>query len=378
MSRGASAAVPSPGSLETGKGLEVSEGTVGRVTLQTVADQVGVSRMTVSNAFSRPDQLSAALRDKILAAADKLGYAGPDPSARALARGTSGMVGLILTESPGDAFRDDVSVAFLGAVAEGFSRTGLSLILVNPGGADGIVPMRDTAMDGAIVYSCAPRTDSQDWLHRRAIPTVTVDQDPRVGSSSVNVDDYHGARAAAEHLIDLGHTRVALVEIKSLTPGDPRSMDNIVTRERRRGFLDGLGECREHVRIIGANYAGADSYDREQLQALLGGKDRPTGVLCYSDVIAADVLAVAAQLGLQVPRDLSVVGYDDNPLATRVYPNLTTVRQNMHDKGHAAADALIAAMDAARQGHKARTRRIVIPTELVVRDSSGPPPRLSR
>lgn len=378
MSRDATATVPSPGSLDIQDSVEVSEGTVGRVTLQTIADQVGVSRMTVSNAFSRPDQLSSALRDKILAAADELGYVGPDPSARALARGTSGMVGLVLTESPSDAFRDDVSVAFLGAVADGFARTGLSLILINPSGADGVVPMRDTPMDGAIVYSCAPRTDSLDWLTRRAIPTVTVDQDPRVGSSSINVDDYHGARAAAEHLVQLGHTRVALVEIKVTTPGDPPGMDNIVTRERRRGFLDGLGDCRQHVQIVGSNYAGADDYDREQLRKLLDGPNRPTGVLCYSDVIAADVLAVATQLGLQVPRDLSVVGYDDNPLATRIYPNLTTVRQNMHDKGHAAADALIASMEAARRGQRARARRIVIPTELVVRESSGPPPRRSR
>src|SRR5688500_17522818 len=78
-------------------------GEVGRVTLQTVADAVGVSRMTVSNAFSRPDQLSPAMRERILATADELGYAGPDPAARALARGRAGAVGVVMTESLGDA-----------------------------------------------------------------------------------------------------------------------------------------------------------------------------------------------------------------------------------------------------------------------------------
>ena len=97
-----------------------------RVTLQTIADQVGVSRMTVSNAFSRPDQLSAELRDKILAAAEELGYAGPDPSARALARGTTGAVGVLLTDSLRNAFADEVATTFLGAIAEELRPTGLA------------------------------------------------------------------------------------------------------------------------------------------------------------------------------------------------------------------------------------------------------------
>src|SRR6218665_3021073 len=91
---------------------------VARVTLQTIADRVGVSRMTVSNAFSRPDQLSAEMRRTILDAAAELGYVGPDPSARALARGTTGAVGVLLTESVGAAFRDPIAAAFFGAVAE--------------------------------------------------------------------------------------------------------------------------------------------------------------------------------------------------------------------------------------------------------------------
>src|SRR5215218_7231267 len=98
-----------------------------RVTLQTIADRVGVSRMTVSNAFSRPDQLSGTLRRTILATADELGYAGPDPSARALARGTSGTVGILLTSSLPSAFHDDVATDFLGAVAEEISPTGLAI-----------------------------------------------------------------------------------------------------------------------------------------------------------------------------------------------------------------------------------------------------------
>ena len=117
---------PAPATYPVPHGAEQG-GVVSRVTLQTIADQVGVSRMTVSNAFSRPDQLSAEMRRTILAAAADLGYVGPDPSARALARGTTGAVGVLLTESLGTAFLDPIAAAFFGAVAEELAPTGLAV-----------------------------------------------------------------------------------------------------------------------------------------------------------------------------------------------------------------------------------------------------------
>ena len=110
-------------------------GAMARVTLQTIADRLGVSRMTVSNAFSRPDQLSAELRERILAEARELGYVGPDPAARALARGTTGAIGVLLTDSLPYAFTDEVSVGFLGAVVDGLAPTGLALTLLTAGRA---------------------------------------------------------------------------------------------------------------------------------------------------------------------------------------------------------------------------------------------------
>ena len=108
------------------------------MTLQTVADKVGVSRMTVSNVFSRPDQLSDELRKKILAAAEELGYWGPDPSGRALARGRSGAVGVMLTDSLQHAFTDQFATVLMAAIAGELAPTGLALTLltaVNPGSA---------------------------------------------------------------------------------------------------------------------------------------------------------------------------------------------------------------------------------------------------
>jgi DNA-binding LacI/PurR family transcriptional regulator len=186
---------------------------MGRVTLQTIADHVGVSRMTVSNAFSRPDQLSAKLRDRVLAVADELGYAGPDPTARALASGTAGTVGVLLSETLTYALTDEVAMAFLAGITDELAPTGLALTLLSAAPQGDIVPARDVAVDGAIVYSCNPDSTAVGWLMRRRLPLVFVDQAPAPGIASVNIDDRLGARAAAQHIVDLGHRRVAIVTV---------------------------------------------------------------------------------------------------------------------------------------------------------------------
>ncbi|WP_150118113.1 LacI family DNA-binding transcriptional regulator, partial [Cellulomonas sp. B6] len=154
-----------------------------RVTLQTVADAVGVSRMTVSNAFSRPDQLSTALRERVLATAAELGYAGPDPTARALARRSTGAVGVVLTDSLGDAFRDPAAAAFFGALAEELAPTGLAVSLIPAASVGGHLHARDLPVDAAVVYACAGETEAVDQLERRRLPLVFVDQAPRPGST---------------------------------------------------------------------------------------------------------------------------------------------------------------------------------------------------
>ena len=200
-------------------------------TLQSIADEVGVSRMTVSNAFSRPEKLSADLRTRILATAEKQGYAGPDPAARALARGRTGTVGLLVTGRLGDNVRDAVGTEFLVAVADALSDHGLALTLIVAGVGGEVVPARDVPMDGALVHVSEPGSPDVEWLRRRELPLLTVDQDPLPDVPSINVDDLAGARAAAQHLLDLGHRRIAT---RTLDPPSPPSL------ERARGWAEVL------------------------------------------------------------------------------------------------------------------------------------------
>jgi DNA-binding LacI/PurR family transcriptional regulator len=350
------------------------------VTLQTIADRVGVSRMTVSNAFSRPDQLSADLRATILAAADELGYAGPDPAGRALASGTAGAVGVLLTESVGSAFADPIAAAFFGALAEGLAPTGMAVALLPSGAPGQRIPARDIPMDGALVYACAGDTVALDWLRKRRLPLVFVDQPPVGDASSVLLDDRGGARAAARHVLDLGHRRVALLTMDWDGPhglvADPRTAgDTYVARERIAGWL-------EELEPAGATAVAAQVHDNTERHAYEGARllldtdaaARPTAVLCFSDVLAWGVVHAAQDLGLRVPEDVSVVGFDDSALALSVRPPLTTVRQDLADKGHAAASLLVEEIERARAGEEPSARHVRIPLQLVVRRSTAPPP----
>ncbi len=352
---------------------------MGRVTLQTVADQVGVSRMTVSNAFSRPDQLSAPLRDKILAAAGALGYVGPDPAARALARGTTSTVGIVLTSLVQSAFTDEVATAFLGAIAHELAPSGLSLTLLSTIETAGRVPARDVPMDGAVVFHCDALSPALGWLERRRLPLVYVDQIPSPDVPSVNVDDRGGARAGAAHLLALGHRRIGIVSADIVPPygvitGTSTGRHSYVAQERIEGWRSVLNAAGVEPVIVSRPHS-TEGDGCEALELLLAAAPDITAVLCFSDTLAHGVMLAAQSRGLVLPDDLSVVGFDDNPLAARLRPALTTVRQDVAAKGRLAATALIDLVEAARDEDAvpATPIQIVLPTELIVRQSTAPP-----
>ncbi len=349
------------------------------MTLQTIAERLGVSRMTVSNAFSQPDQLSSGLRARILATADELGYVGPDPAARALARGATGAVGVLLTDSLKEAFTDEVARTFLGAIVDELAPTGLALTLLTASGRDDVVPARDLALDGALVYSCRPESTDRDWLVRRRLPLVLVDQDPVPGVPTVNVDDRGGARAAAEHLLELGHRSIGIVAhvvdgIAGLMSEPHEMLRAHPQRQRLLGWMDALDTEAVEPTIVNAPENTQQSIGIAT-RALLSMPEVPTAVLCFSDVVAFGVIDTARELGLRVPEDLSVVGFDDTAAARRSSPPLTTVRQDVPAKGRAAAHELTKAISRSRSGKPSagRPRRVLLPTELVVRQSTARP-----
>lgn len=346
-----------------------------RVTLQSIADQVGVSRMTVSNAFSRPDQLSADLRGRILEVAAAAGYVGPDPSARSLATGTTGTVGVLWAKELRYALADEVSAIFLGAVADELGETGLALTIVPAGMSGPVVPARDVALDGAIVFSCDPELPALDLLRRRGIPLVYVDMPAPAGGVAITIDDRGGAQAAARHVVELGHRRVALLTGGFgprpgivAGPPPPEAARHRVLADRLAGWLDVLEPAGIAPMLV--NQPDKYSSDTRAASEMLAQSTPPTAVLCLTDLLAQSVLAAASDARIGVPGGLSVVGFDDHPLALRTRPRLTTVAQDSAAKGRAAASAL-KALIGLRSDSSATPQSQCLPVHLVVRGSTA-------
>jgi DNA-binding LacI/PurR family transcriptional regulator len=341
------------------------------VTLATVAKAVGVSRMTVSNAYNRPDQLSPELRERVFAVAEELGYSGPNPVARTLSRGETGSIGLVLDYPLTIALTDAATLGFLHGVAAGTEARGLGLSLVPRIDGRHAALVQSALVDGFVLY-CVPEEDPRmDAVRARRLPFVGVDFDPAPDLARVNIDDRGAARAMAQHLTALGHRRFGVVlpygtHGPSGADAEARATHH-VERERLAGWREGLeaaGVDWSAVPVATAPGTGVET-GRVAAAKLLDRAERPTAVIALSDMLAIGVVESARERGISVPHQLSVTGFDDVPEAALFDPPLTTIRQPHHQKGSEAVRLLL-------EGEAAQS--VLLPTELVVRASTSPAP----
>ncbi len=358
-------------------------------TLRDVAAELGISAKTVSNAFSRPDQLSPQLREQVLATARRLGYPGPNPLAAGLRRGRVGAIGVAYDNGLSYAFDDPVAVALLAGVSAVAEPAGAGLLLI-PGSTDGrrrLAAVSGAVVDGLLVVSTGDDDPLLAAAVARGLPLAVVDQ-PRPdrlaalgapGTPWVGVDDRAAAAAVAGHLLDLGHRRLAVVSFgmhrDPIRPGlaDERvqaAATYAVTRDRLAGYRDAVEAAGLDWWAVPVWHGGdsTPAVGAAGAEAVLAADPRPTALLCLSDRLAEGALAVAAGRGLRVPGDLSVAGFDDAAPAAGL--GLTTVAQPTRDKGAAAARGLLDRI-AGRPAPPAR----VLPAELAVRTTPGPAPR---
>ena len=339
-------------------------------TLKDVAEGAGVSIGTASNAFNHPELLSDELRTRVLDHARRLGYGGPDPAGRRLRTGRAGAVGLIFTGRLPYAFDDEAAVIFLRGVAGALEETGHGLLLIptSPTRKQGARVVREAAVDGFLVYSTPTGDPRLEAAFERGLPTVVVDEPLEVPVPFIGVEDRAGARAAARHLVELGHERVGIVSFPEHALDDDSLLFD-ATAERLAGYRQGLGEAWDPELVFVAR-RNRSELGRQGLRHLLEADPPPTAVLAMSDALASGVIREAVERGIQVPGELSVVGFDDVPLARLTEPPLTTVSQPTEHKGELAARSLLEAGQAGGSTDRGRT---VLPAELVVRGTTGPP-----
>lgn len=358
-------------------------------TLADVAERVGVSRTTISNAYNRPDQLSEDLRARILAAAAELGYPGPDPVARGLRRGRTGVVGLVYDEPLSYLFTDPAILMFVTGMVGVWDDAGVSLALLprlreGDAGAsvlanaavDGFVSICDVSDHAEAVWEVDARLSA---LVARRLPFVMVDGGSSEAPCRVGIDDRGASEAAARHLLDLGHRRLAVVALPRApgAPGGPVDAASpgpiryTVTGSRLAGVRDAVraaGLPVEDLPVLAAPDAESRAMGRALGGQLLDRADRPTGVVCMSDELAAGVLDAAAARGVDVPGQLSVVGFDDTRQAAWESADLTTISQPLAEMAARSVEMLQDRIS----DPGLPPRHELLPCALVVRGTTGP------
>jgi LacI family transcriptional regulator len=330
-----------------------------RVTIRDVADAAGLSPAAVSYAL-RGIMVSEETQERVRDLAGELGYEA-NPIARALASGRTGTIG-ILGPSLEDLWQQRL-VAQAGRVL--LERDRYALIL--DAGGEPVrqralaSQLRDQQVDGLIVSPVDPSDAS--WAEIvAAVPVVVLGDtfSAATAQGEVLYDNRSGVRAALEHLRDLGHRRIAVLR----PPGSPthdRPAELVVAEESRRLGLE--------VHVATAGYELREAIDRAR--ELLNDAPRPTAAFCFADGFAYGVYEAARELGIRIPEELSVIGYDDHPISGVLTPPLTTFSWDSRRLMEIAVEMLLAAID----GLPVDPRRVVIRPELRERGSAAPAPR---
>ncbi len=337
-----------------------------RPTSADVATEAGVSRTTVSFVLNgRTDvKIPADTRQRVKAAAERLGY-HPHAPARQLAGGRSHILALVLRQTPEQVAGDAVLAETLRGFAAA-ARAGGFRVMVEPLPPDGpdatyASLLRAQHADGLVISG--PRIDDPSLLElvRDDFPIVLQGTLPGVDVGSVDVDNVAGARHAVEHLLSIGHRRIACITNAPLV--------YTAARDRLDGYLEALRDAGVESRTEWIAEAAFDAPSgRAAMTTLLQGPDFDA-VFVASDVVALGAIGALREAGRSVPDDVSVVGFDDIPLAAYFDPPLTTIRLPAFELGQAAGRALLE-----RIAGRAIPDRTLLPTELILRASTAPPP----
>ncbi|GMQ78558.1 MAG: LacI family DNA-binding transcriptional regulator [Anaerolineae bacterium] len=336
-----------------------------KVTIKDIAKYAGVSATSVSFAFNNPNRLPEETVQRILEAAEHIGYV-PNPVARSMSTGRTGTLGILVPQPITEIIRNPFLPEFLEGVGEVCTSAGFSLMIVPPLEGSMKRAIVEAAVDGFLTLGLEMFKVTMMVLHQRGVPYVMVDSDPAEGVPSVNIDDEGGAKAAMIHILEAGHRNITILGIRSGKEG--RYQDYVgVLRNRIAGYilaLQAFDLSMDDPRIRLIECASTARGGREGFKQLWAMSPRSTAVVAMSDVIALGVMSAAREAGVRLPKELSVIGFDDIPFADLVFPSLTTVSQPLRKKGKIAADLLVRFINGDIDAeHK------VLPTKLIVRKS---------
>jgi DNA-binding LacI/PurR family transcriptional regulator len=349
------------------------------VTLLDVARAAEVSKSTVANAFSRPKVVRPELLARIKTAARELGYVGPDPKGRMLSLGKVNAIGVLPFGRLGVSqfFRNPYQRDFVAGVAQACEERGIGLSLVSGRDDQEVWGIRNALVDGFILTGI-DQVALLSSSRGRHVPFVVMDLSGAPDTKSVNTENRDGARQATRHLISLGHRRFAiastLYSFRAPVFHPPSASERQLVDsgppllEKLAGVADALAEGGLAIHDMPIFEACGTPEEEKAFGSgpamLLEKAPQATAVIGLTDSIALSILRQAKKNGLSVPRDLSVVGFDDVPEASLSEPPLTTIHVSAVGNGRAAVHLLL---------ESGPPRQVLTPVNLVVRGSTAPP-----
>lgn len=315
------------------------------VTIKMIAEETGLSTGTVSQALRNDPRMAEDTREKVMKAARRMGYVLSD-FGRALRSGKSRMVGYLLS---------DLTKSFYGAIMKGIADeaalNGYGILFAAPSNnsEDEIAQMKyfeQKKVEGIIIAGCEPETwDYLDVLNRNVPIVISSNISQRSGIEEVIADDLEGGRMAASHLIQLGHSRVAYY--------NPSHIRNF----RQEAFSQEMRKNAFPLPVI------CDS--EASLKNILKRKNRPTALFAYKDMDAVSAIDIAEEIGLKVPDDLSVIGYNDDIYSSFKRIDLTTLRQQKEKIGRLSFITLLKKIN----GDKVES--VLLKPELIIRGTTS-------
>jgi DNA-binding LacI/PurR family transcriptional regulator len=339
-----------------------------KMTIKEVAKAIGVSTATISNAFNRPDQLSEALRTKILSKCQELGYVGPSAAGRYLRTGRSGVVGIVLTDRLAYSMNDYVASHFLSGLADEFDKAHLNMLLLSARDLDHANRQRlhESMVDGFIVYGFIPPGPTLEHLKRQQKRLIVVDHKIE-GYGSVNIDNREASYQIAKHALKQTPKNPAILALR-ITSDDGISQANEETLktvglrlslDRLNGYFDAFDEAGIERPMDQIWNLHVNDYDEAFKLAyqVLSQPNRPDLLLCQSDVMAIAAMRAALQMGIQFPEELRITGFDGIPEAQAMPKAITTIQQHSFEKGRMAAKLFI---------ENRMSEDVVMPTELLI------------
>lgn len=349
------------------------------VTLLDVARAAGVSKSTAANVFNRPFRVRPAVIASVEAAARELGYGGPDPKGRMLSSGRVNAIGVVPFGNFGISvfFKYAYARDFLAGISAVCEERGVGLSLVSGTSDPNGWGVKNALVDG-FIFNTLEQAGLIGPHRQRGLPFVLMDVDGGPTISSVRIENRDGARQAVRHLTALGHRRFAIGSVlwslqRPVFHPPSKTERQLVSpspsfQERLSGVADALAEV--GISINEVPLAEACGTPEEEAAfgngagMLLDRAPEATAVIALTDSLALAILKQAKKRGISVPRNLSIVGFDDIPDAALADPPLTTVHQSGFENGQAAARLLL---------DRGPPRQVFVPVKLVVRASTAPP-----